>query len=104
MPEPSYTLEPDVVDTLLKKLSTDDDFRRRFTTDWYEAVQSIGHQPPGPKPGQPPGKPPMPCQQPPRIADKDVIAQSRDKLRNTLAASLSQNIRVLDDQSPHWPK
>ena len=93
---PNYKLEPEVVDKLLDKLSTDDDFRARFAKDHRAALKELGHVPAPNQVAQ------QSCAEAGQLADKRTIAASRDALRRAMNAGLALNIRMLDDQSSDW--
>jgi putative modified peptide len=77
-------ISPKVVDTLLDKLSSDDDFRTRFQADPRAALASLGDEdarnaPPG-------AKGPWACCAVTKLASKEQIAASRDELAKQLTA------------------
>ncbi|TWI05818.1 putative modified peptide [Luteimonas cucumeris] len=84
-------LDPKVIETLLDRLSTDDDFRSLFQKDAGAALREAGHMPPpaeGMKTGLAASASAGSCLQmrtTDRLASKDDIARDRAKLESTLA-------------------
>ena len=75
-------------DRLLDKLSTDDDFRRRFQDDPRAAVESLGYVTPEEDRGIP-GKDPCVCLSgmATSLASKEDIGRARHKLREQLTSA-----------------
>ncbi len=85
-------LPADIVDQLLDKLASDDDFRALFSNDPEAALTQLGHKPP-------PGS--CDCMTPGKLADKQTIAASRDSMRELLIlGTLSQIPNKLDVGPP----
>ena len=76
------------VNALLEKLSTDDKFRTLFTDNLGAALKLL----PG-APGIPDNVQPGGCLRPVKLADKDVIAKSKQKMYEGMTA-----------MQPHIPK
>lgn len=69
----------EVVDRLLEKLATDDDFRELFQKDAREALRQVGHETPKEFVGVAAQDPVMCCQVQ-TLAGKEQFKVSRDKL------------------------
>lgn len=74
---------PEVIDTLLAKLSGDDDFRALFVANPWEALASIGHQTPDNIRGVA-GEDPAMCCQVEKLASKAAIAAAADQIRGQM--------------------
>lgn len=74
---------PEVIDTLLERLSEDDDFRALFVADPLEALASIGHQSPESIRGVA-GEDPGMCCQVGRLASKEAIAAAAEQIRGQM--------------------
>jgi putative modified peptide len=85
-----YHLEPEVVEKLLGKLSSDENFRTSFQSDFFSALKSLGHVPPPDRP-EGPG-----CDCPTELAPMEEIAAAHDALRDEYAAGgfFNQNMLV----------
>lgn len=86
-------LDPDVVDVLLEKLSTDDAFRAQFHADPVQALASLGVADAAAMLGQTP----QPgdnfyCMTTTALASKDEIASARARLQAHLAAAGNHNV------------
>lgn len=88
----STTFSPEVADALLDKLSTDDTFRAQFEKDPAAAMASIGHRPAVQKQGLTASVDPVMCcnLKDGKLADKETIKASREKLRAALMRPLPQ--------------
>ncbi len=83
-----FKLSEDTVDALLDKLSSDDDFRETFQKNPRKALAAVGHKAAGDA-DQAQGA--WTCLTVSRLADKETIRASRDKLREQLlSASAAQ--------------
>lgn len=80
-----FKLSEKTVDTLLDKLSSDDDFRAQFQANPREALAAIGHQPAAKAKDADSGL--WSCLQTTQLASKDAIKSSREVLRKQLLAS-----------------
>lgn len=80
-----FQLSEQTVDTLLDKLSSDDDFRIQFQTNPREALAAIGHLPAAMAKDSAPGL--WSCLQTTQLASKDAIKASREELRKQLLSS-----------------
>ncbi len=81
------TFTPDLVDKLLDKLGTDDNFRTHFSKDPAGALQTIGagaHFECGA------------CMSPKQLASKEQFRQSRQKFRTALLGESSHNVFNLE--------
>jgi putative modified peptide len=85
-------LAPDLVDELLHKLGSDDQFRAAFADDPEAAVGGLGaagSQKAGPlKLG--------PCLRPVKLASKDEIQRTRATIRETLLGKGSHEVHCLE--------
>lgn len=84
-------LTPQQVDALLDKLSTDDAFRKLFTTDLQAAFDQL----PG-KPQVPPNLPPRCCLLPQELASKQKIADTRQDIASKLTGQGSHIPHLLE--------
>jgi putative modified peptide len=75
-------LDPKIVDTLLDKLSSDEEFRVRFQNSAPAALGELGHT------DREGGE--ATCLQTTQLASKEVIRQSLDELRAQLTSNLMQ--------------
>lgn len=92
----TFRLSERVVDALLDKLCTDDDFRSLFTGDARAALASLGHAPAS-DPSITGGA--WWCLKVESLASKDVIRRSRNELRRQFTmAFLPQLPFALDAQ------
>lgn len=92
-----FKLSEDTVDTLLDKLSSDDQFRETFQKNPRRALAAVGHQDAGDA-DQVQGA--WTCLTVSQLADKDTIRASRDKLREQLlSASAAQTPFMLEMQN-----
>jgi len=64
-----------IVDQLLDKLASDDEFRTLFENDPEAALSRLGHK-------APPGS--CACMKPRKLADKQTVAATRDDIRELL--------------------
>ncbi len=96
----AHKLPPHVVDTLLDKLSSDDDFRDLFQRDPGEALETLGYAPntdavmgftEDVKPASA-----GPCLSVDKLASKEAIAAARARLRIELMAPLSNHVHILN--------
>ena len=79
-------LPPKVVAYLLDKLGNDDTFRNLFVTDLVEALTQAG----APEPEDC-----ARCMKVPKLADKKVIRDTNEALRNQLTGNLNLHIPLL---------
>lgn len=84
-------LNPEQVDALLDLLSSDDGYRELFTRDLGAALQKLPGSPPVPA-GMSHGK----CLMPVKLADKDAIRKSRDRIRDDLTSRNAHIPKVLE--------
>ena len=74
---------PKVVDALLDKLSSDDDFRDLFQKDPREALRRVGHETPE-QSVDVAGSDPVLCCHSKSLASKEQLRASRDQLRQQM--------------------
>ena len=81
----AMTFTREVADSLLDKLSSDDEFRSLFQRDVYAALTSVGHTTPADEKGVA-GKDPVVCLSgmSRNLASKERIRAARDTLREKL--------------------
>lgn len=79
-----FKLSEETVDALLKKLATDDDFRKLFQDQPRQALADVGHKPAADESVKEGAWMCMSCDQ---LADKATIAATRETLRKQLLAS-----------------
>lgn len=91
----SQTFSTEVVDLLLEKLSTDDDFRELFQSDPRAALQQIGHETPERNRGLRGTDPVMCMVLDNRLASKEVIRAGRAKMKAALTSTLQQTVFAL---------
>lgn len=80
-----FKLSETSVDTLLDKLSSDDDFRKQFQANPRKALAAVGHKPASKAKDTDSGL--WSCLQTTQLANKDAIKASRDVLRKQLLTS-----------------
>ena len=93
-----YKLTNEQATVLLKKLSSDDDYRKLFQNDLAAAFQQLPGQPAPPEP--PKGEPdlePGSCLRPTKLASKEKIAEASGALLETLTSYVSQKIFMLEE-------
>lgn len=86
-------IDPEIVDILLEKLSTDDDFRATFQADPVRALAGLGVT----EAAAMVGRTPQPgdnfyCMTTNTLASKEEIAATRAKLQQHLAAAGNHNV------------
>ncbi|KFN49572.1 NHLP-related RiPP peptide [Arenimonas composti] len=86
------TLSDSLVDKLLDKLATDDDFRAAFQNDPRQALASLGY---GPAADAGVQRGAWMCLAVSQLASKDAIAASRDALRAQLLSAKSAHSPIL---------
>ena len=79
-----FKLSEETVNTLLDKLSTDDDFRKRFQANPRAALASVGHKAAASAGADEKGI--WACCNVKELASKEAIKASRDALRTQLLA------------------
>jgi putative modified peptide len=79
-----FKLSEDTVDTLLDKLSSDDDFRATFSKDPRAALASVGHKPSA---DTSVAEGAWMCMGVSQLASKEAIKASRDALRQQLLSA-----------------
>jgi putative modified peptide len=84
---PGTKLEPALVDKLLDKLGTDDQFRSAFAKDPKSALQSIG----APSTVECGG-----CMSPKKLASKEQFQKSRGKFRDAMLGQSSHQVFNLE--------
>ena len=84
---PGTNLQPALVDRLLDKLGSDDQFRSAFSKDPKSALQSIG----APADVECGG-----CMSPKQLASKDQFKQSRGKFREAMLGKTSHEVFNLE--------
>lgn len=84
-------LSAEQVDALLDLLSSDDAYRELFMKDLGAALQRL----PG-KPGVPDGVRSGGCLMPAKLADKEKLRRSRDRIRNDLTSRNAHIPKVLE--------
>lgn len=82
-----FKLSETTVDTLLDKLSSDDDFRKQFQANPRKALAALGHQPAAKAKDADSGL--WSCLQTTQLASKESIKASREVLRKQLLSSQS---------------
>lgn len=92
--KPSTVLDQTIAMNLLDKLSSDDDYRDRFTKNPYGALQEIGYAEPANAATCLSKMSELP------LASKEVLAASKAELMSTLTASLGQHPHILAALSP----
>ena len=93
-----FKLSEDTVDTLLDKLSSDDDFRAQFQKDPRQALASVGHKPSA---DASVAEGAWMCMDVKQLASKEAIKASRDALRTQLLAEkAAQNPISLEVAKP----
>lgn len=80
-----FKLSEKTVDTLLDKLSSDDEFRAKFQANPRMALAAVGHQPAAKAKDSDQGQ--WMCLQTTQLASKDAIKASREVLRKQLLSS-----------------
>lgn len=80
-----FKLSETTVDTLLDKLSSDDDFRKQFQANPRKALAAVGHQPAAKAKDADSGL--WSCLQTTQLASKESIKASRELLRKQLLSS-----------------
>lgn len=80
-----FKLSETSVDTLLDKLSSDDDFRKQFQANPRKALAAVGHKPASKAKDTDSGL--WSCLQTTQLASKDAIKASRELLRKQLLSS-----------------
>jgi len=83
-----HQLSEDLVDTLLNKLSSDNEFRAVFQKNPRVALAYLGHEPAAAAGASEKGA--WTCMQCDKLASADVIKASRDELRKQLLSSKTQ--------------
>ena len=84
----SKKLSEKTIDALLDKLASDDEFRETFQKNPRKALAAVGHKPSG---DSSVAQGAWTCLAVSRLADKETIRASRDKLREQLlSASAAQ--------------
>lgn len=81
------TMDPAIADTLLRRLSSDDDFRALFAADPRSALVEIGHEPSGDAP--------LLCAQTTVLAPKEEIAAARQALHAHLTDHCAMAMSVI---------
>jgi putative modified peptide len=84
---PGTTLEPALVDKLLDKLGTDDQFRSAFSKDPKSALHSIGAAPNVECGG---------CMSPKQLASKEQFQKSRGRFRDAMLSQSSHQVFNLE--------
>lgn len=79
-----HKISPQVVDALLDKLSSDDEFRSQFEADPRAALASIGEE--SAKSAKPGDRGVWTCCTVNKLASKEQIQAARQSLRNQLSA------------------
>ena len=80
----AFKLPDDIVDALLDKLSSDDDFRNQFQADPKSALASLGFAPAAKAGANETGA--WSCCQVSELASKESIRKSRQSLREQLTS------------------
>lgn len=86
------TFPPEVVDKLLDKLSSDDDFRDLFQKNPRAALRQVGYDTPEKARDLRGADPVVCCYNLHGLASKETIRASRDKLREQFSSALPQAI------------
>lgn len=97
----AHKLPPHVVDTLLDKLSSDDDFREHFLRSPGDALQELGYAPAaagmaGFAPESTAHLGAAACLSVSQLASKEAIRAAREDLQGFLTAALANNPQILN--------
>lgn len=93
---PRLKLEPAVAARLIDRLSTDDAFRERFTTDTANALHEVGHIADVAELNAFIGI----CFAGVKLADKNTIADARQQVHAMLVTGGHQSVPALDANQP----